>query len=42
MGLLFLDMDKFVEMGKVGCEYVVKNFKVEDEVRNLVEFFCMF
>tara|TARA_Y100000296_G_scaffold73344_1_gene90724 strand:- start:1282 stop:2370 length:1089 start_codon:yes stop_codon:yes gene_type:complete len=39
MDLLLSDMDKLAEMGKAGREHVVKNFKVEDEARNLVEFF---
>ena len=37
--LLLSDMDKLEEMGKAGREHIVKNFKVEDEARNLVEFF---
>ncbi len=37
--LLLSDMDKLAKMGKAGREHIVKNFKVEDEARNLVEFF---
>lgn len=37
--LLLSDMDKLAAMGKAGREHVVQNFKVEDEARNLVEFF---
>jgi glycosyltransferase involved in cell wall biosynthesis len=37
--LLLSDMAKLEEMGKAGREHIVKNFKVEDEARNLVDFF---